>query len=340
MIYVYIPDKIDDQFIIQLFTMKNNRNKINPSRTKLSFINRFISIKYYLDNRYSDSDSYLETIYRIVNKIEYKPKCLYCGKTLQFNKKYHFMSYCSQVCVQNSLSVKEKKRYTYALHSEVQNKDIVDRRKKTMLDRYGKEHASQVKQFMDKAKQTNIEKLGCEFTAQSDICKQKMKQTCLQRYGVTHNFLIPEVHDKIINKFLQNHNGISSKLENDFYEYLLTKFNKDHIKRQYKSELYPFLCDFYISDIDLYIELQGYWTHGKHPFNVNNENDLSILNEWKSHNNSHYDNAVYTWTESDVKKRTIAFNNKLNYIEIFSSDLNTVINKFEKEFKLIYGRQL
>ena len=48
------------------------------------------------------------------------------------------------------------------------------------------------------------------------------------------------------------------------------------------SDLYPFKCDFYIIDYDLYIEIQGTWMHGKHPYNKNNENDALLLQKWKS----------------------------------------------------------
>ena len=58
--------------------------------------------------------------------------------------------------------------------------------------------------------------------------------------------------------------------------------------------------------LDLYIEIQGSWTHGKHAFNENNQDDIDKLNLWKSKNTKFYDNAIYTWTELDVKKRNIA----------------------------------
>jgi hypothetical protein len=40
-----------------------------------------------------------------------------------------------------------------------------------------------------------------------------------------------------------------------------------------------------------------------------------------------YHATIETWTERDVKKREIAKNNKLNYLEIFKfTDINDVIN--------------
>ena len=75
-----------------------------------------------------------------------------------------------------------------------------------------------------------------------------------------------------------------------------------------------------IPDLDLYIEYQGTWTHGLHPFNENNKEDIDKLNLWKSKNSKYYDNAINTWTIRDVNKRNIAKQNNLNWIEFFNFD--------------------
>ena len=58
-------------------------------------------------------------------------------------------------------------------------------------------------------------------------------------------------------------------------------------------------------------------------------NDIEILNEWKSksENSDFYKKAIYVWTEHDVKKRNIAKENKINYLEIFSCDFDTCLNQ-------------
>ena len=97
---------------------------------------------------------------------------------------------------------------------------------------------------------------------------------------------------------------------------LQSKFNS--IERQYKSKLYPFHCDFYIKDIDTYIEIQGTWFHGNHPFNENDKNDLELLNKWKQKTSNNYKRAIDTWSIRDVKKRNVAKENNLNYLEFFN----------------------
>lgn len=112
----------------------------------------------------------------------------------------------------------------------------------------------------------------------------------------------------------KNNSFNTSRPEEDYYNYLLTMYNRDDIIRQYKSEKYPFNCDFYIVSEDKYIECNYSWLHGGHPFNGKNLEDIRKLNKWikKSSNSKFYENAITTWTIRDQKKIEIAKKNKLN----------------------------
>ena len=120
----------------------------------------------------------------------------------------------------------------------------------------------------------------------------------------------------------------TSKIEQEFKKYL--EDNDINFKYQYKSEPYPFNCDFYFPDYDLYFEIQGHWGHGKHPFDENNEDDLNILNIWKEKQNirPQYKMSIKVWTESDPYKRQIAKEHNLNWAEVFSIDIKDVISSF------------
>ena len=60
------------------------------------------------------------------------------------------------------------------------------------------------------------------------------------------------------------------------------------------SDLYPFHCDFYIPSLNLYIEYNGSWTHGKHPFDSLSKEDQNRLKEMKAKavNSKYYNNAI------------------------------------------------
>lgn len=132
------------------------------------------------------------------------------------------------------------------------------------------------------------------------------------------------MHNKeIVNKILEtkrkNNSFHISKPEEELFLYIKEKFPS--VERQYnKDNRYPWCCDFYIDELDLFLELQGTWTHGRHPYIIDNFEDQRILNQWieKSKEHPFYTTAILTWTEADVNKRTTAKNNNLNFKEVWS----------------------
>ena len=84
----------------------------------------------------------------------------------------------------------------------------------------------------------------------------------------------------------------------------------------------------------MFIECNFSWTHGGHWFDEANEEDLKTLQRWKDKGTNYYLNAINTWTVRDVEKRNCAEKNHLNYLEIFSDDLEeikkTILDYIEK----------
>ena len=79
--------------------------------------------------------------------------------------------------------------------------------------------------------------------------------------------------------------------------------------------------------IDYFIEIQGYWSHGGHPYDPNNLIDNETLSKWikKSRmGQKQYTGAIHVWTETDIKKRTFAKNNSINFLEIFSINIDEI----------------
>ena len=367
-----------------------------------------LGIYEYLQNRYNDSDSLAETLYRIKNKIEIRPVCKTCGGHVKFYKK--FMTYCNRFCAQRNEEVQEKRENTfinnYGVKCSLQAESVQEKTKETLLSKYGVENSSQSTICKEKAKQTSIERYGTEYPMSSDIIKErrnknnlekygvkctleleevkakknktvkekygvnsisqvpeimqkiieKGKKTCMTKYGVEYYIQLPEAMEKIRKTNLKKYgveyvsqnpeiykrgvetkkkNGTAStsSLEKLYENYLKEHFN--NVEIQYKSKDYPSYCDFYIPSLELYIEYQGNWTHGTHPFDLLSESDNSKVIKWKLKNTKYYNEAVKVWTEIDVKKREIAKQNNLNYLEIFSNynitDLaDFIINNFEK----------
>ena len=212
------------------------------------------------------------------------------------------------------------------------------KRRKTKMEKYGDPTYTNT----NKIKNTIFENYGVYNIAQVNKIKEKIQQTNIEKYGYITPLLRPEIKalsytpeamQKKYETHKKNHTFNSSKIEQQFKEYLEQNYPND-FEYQYRSELYPFNCDFYIKSLDLYIEIQGSWVHGFHPFNENNQDDIDRLNYMKSKNTKYYNVAIEVWSKRDVVKRSIAKENNLNYLEIFSNniyDIHKIFNNFINE---------
>ena len=233
-----------------------------------------------------------------------------------------------------SKELQEKMKQTnlekYGVDNPMKSENIQEKQKQTNLEKYGVEYISQVKEFNDKKCKNNLNKYGVEYTVSLPEIKQKIKNTFINKYGENYIELFIE---KGKNTKLKNGTYATSKIEQELFKELKTQYGENNIIHNYKSEQYPFACDFYIKTYNLYIEIQGNWTHGKHPYDINDINDNNILNKWKNKKTQYYNSAINVWTIKDVNKRNLAKEHNLNYIEIFSINLNyckKVINDYIK----------
>lgn len=220
-----------------------------------------------------------------------------------------------------------------------QNKKL-QKRKQTCLKKYGVENCFQSQEKIEKIKLTLIKNYGVDNPSKSNEIKRKKENTCLKHFGVTNaSYSKPfksiwkdknkvlKIKEKEYETKRKNNTFKKSKQEDQVYQLLLNKFNQ--VKRQYSSEKYPFACDFYIPELDLYIEYQGTWTHGKEPYDRTNKEHINIIKIWKNkakENNfkqirkNYYLNAIQVWTKIDPLKRQTAKENDLNWIEFFNMD--------------------
>ena len=165
------------------------------------------------------------------------------------------------------------------------------------------------KKITESTKSTLLEKYGVENISQLDEIKAKKEETMLCKYGVRNTFQLRESVLKIYNK-------TKSEAEKLFESYL-SEHNIEYIP-QYKSELYPYFCDFYLPKIDTYIELNLHWTHGEHPFDCNNAKDVAKADKWLNSDSEFSNKAYYIWTIRDVEKYNTAIKNNLNYIRVYN----------------------
>lgn len=238
-------------------------------------------------------------------------------------------------------SIKDKMRSNnikkYGVNWVTQREDVKIKCIETCIEKYGTEHYTNPEKARQTIKENNLEKYSVEHTFQRKDVKQKSIDTCIERYGkqdltnITNHMQLDCVKTKIIETKRKNKSFNTSKIEKQFEAYL--KENNIKYITQYKSELYPFNCDFYFPDNNLYLEIQAMWTHGEHPFNPNLKEDQTTLQEWQSKNNKFYNCAIETWTVRDVLKRETAKKNNLKYLEVFTTNINVLINEYKRVIK-------
>ena len=299
----YIGD-INDDIIKEYF---KNRVYIHWNKEPENIIN-------YIQNRFTDSTSLSESYYRILNNLEIRPICPICGKSLVFKEQNrYFNKYCSTKCAAISEETKEHRKETnlklFGYDNPYKSPEVKAKISKTNLELYGAENVFASKIIQERMKETWRKNWGTEYPMQADYWRKFMSIRSSSK----------EFQEKIYNTMKKNKTFGKSKKEDMIYEMLLKRF--PDVKRHYKDfNKYPFYCDFYIPSIDTWIEYQGYWSHGDHPFNPNDKNDIDKLNNmiYKSKNHPSYIGAISVWTNGDPVKRETAKKNNLNYIEFWN----------------------
>ena len=322
----------------------------------------------YLSNRFDDNCRKItEVIYRIKYELNSHPICPVCGKLVKFvDKTRGYKVFCSQECknsVAGKLIFNQKLQNTclerFGVQNQFQDENVKQKIKETCLERYGYEHACQCERIKQKTRETcikryncstssqnavvkrklietNIKRYGVPYTFMSNIQKEKSKETCLEKYGYEYALQVPSIREKGYLTMKQKGNFVTSKLEQCLMDYM----DKNNIiyKREYKSELYPFKCDFYLVDYDLYIEIQGHWHHGyndktkeyiKYGEDIQKTYELMQLWKQKAIYSQSYKDAIEVWSKRDVIKREIAQKNNLNYLEIFTNNCEQLLEVFK-----------
>ena len=265
---------------------------------------------------------------------------------------------CKQTCLEkygvdnpakleeNKEKVKQTCLKKYGTLSPTQCKEIRDKIKQSCLEKYGVDNPAKLEENKEKVKKTCLKKYGGLAPICDPNIKNQIKQTCLEKYGVDnygkslkHKINMSaimssdEMQEHRYNVMTKNHSFNTSKPEEELYLYIKEKFPS--VKRQYKDKLrYPYNCDFYIPELDYFIELQGYYTHNTHPYNPNSILDQVLVERYKDRYGPKCQ-AITIWTLKDPEKRDCAKRNNLNFEEIWNLEEGKkfIDNLFENHYK-------
>lgn len=285
------------------------------------------AIKEYICNRYDYTSDFITALTRILFYPIEHPTCITCGKKLELNLKILTNTHCSCKCAQNDSKVKQER-----------------------IDSYKETYWNNRDKIIAKKIENSLANWGVEYPSQSDIIKEHKRNTYLLRFGaeswwksqacIEHN---KELAEQITCKRFETYNNNHRKFsKSEQYVYELIKSTYPSVIRQYYDERYPYHCDFYIPEYDIFIEYQGSEMHGDHAYNENDDNDKRIVENLIEKSNSRkqitgknisrYDVMIHTWTIRDVEKRKTAEMQNLNYLEIWS--LENILEKIAHKIAL------
>lgn len=226
---------------------------------------------------------------------------------------------------------RERALYGYHRRTLTDEEKVVanERRIATSQARYGVDHPSQRASFKQSMAQYMLD------PENQRRIRARTVATNQERYGVAYFTQLPEhrqeqsrrmsdpAHQcRILSAKRENGTLATSAPEDALYE-LLIEYANQHgmtVVRQYRDEKrYPFAADFYIPERDLFIELNGSWSHGGHWYEADREMDQKTVQTWfkKGKKSKYYRVALETWVQRDVRKREAARAAQLNYVTLW-----------------------
>lgn len=186
-----------------------------------------------------------------------------------------------------------------------------------------------------RAADTNLKKYGVEnFMQQKDILiVSPFSDENVRKKGISSRAL--RVQDAMI-KFkttgVLDENALKmSQAELTVFYKLIQRFGKDDVFYSYGihpfDSRYPFNCDFYIKSLDLFIEMNVHYSHGKHWYDSNNHDDKLRVEHLLSSKSKKSRESVQTWIKNDVEKRLKAKQSGLNYLVFWDSSCHQIDKK-------------
>ena len=297
-----------DVFLAKTRATMQKRYGVNYSWESAALRNKAYSTmqKRYGTSCYCQSDEYKERLDSIMDKVRNTNMMRYGAPVYTQSDEYKQNVYAIQDKIQSTMrDIYGAPVYTQSDDYKQNLDKIVNKMRDTNISRYGVQNYTQsedYKQMLDtiaeKSRDTNISRYGAPFYVQSDEYKQKVdsiksKRNATKRKNGTFNTSSTEERIKVLGIFEPQYN---------------------------KDSRYPYLCDFYDKDRDLFVEVNASWVHGCHWYDI--EKDANLISSWqaKSTDSKYYSHAVKVFTQSDVKKRNTARANNLNYVTLWDSD--------------------
>ncbi len=142
-----------------------------------------------------------QKVYHWFKEIKDYQKC-YCGGLLKFkNSTVGYHEYCSKRCMDKDDKIKEKRKNTvmerYGVNVVSKSDDIKNKMIDTNLKIYGYNSPILNEEVKNKSKETLLKNHGVDSPLKSNEILKKVKDTCKLKYGFENVKNVPHINDKI-----------------------------------------------------------------------------------------------------------------------------------------------
>lgn len=166
-------------------------------------------------------------------------------KLVFIDEKYgEFISYFRAIQQANGSThekaIVERRNKTMLEKYGVENVSLIpEKRRKaeqTMKERYGVEHALKSEVFLEKSRQTSLEHYGTEYPMQSLVVREHLKDSMMEKYGVENSIFIEGVHDKMKQTNLERYGFENASKSQGVIEKILESQNNNLTNKTSKPE--------------------------------------------------------------------------------------------------------
>jgi hypothetical protein len=161
---------------------------------------------------------------------------------------------------------KETKRKLYGN----ENYNNREKTKQTCQEKWSVDNVFQVEEYKEKCRQTCLKNYEVENVFQSEKIKEKIKEICREKFGTEHPMQNKEIFEKQLKsalkfkRFRDTDLWYQGSYELDFLEKYYSTYTIERgpsIKYIFKNEDKVYHSDFYISSLNLVVEIKSTWTY-------------------------------------------------------------------------------
>lgn len=233
--------------------------------------------------------------------------------------------------------IKQSKKERYG-DENYNNRELA---KATCVEKYGVDNPFK---DIEKIRSSYVEKLGVDHPMRRDDIKNrviekhnydeiwdKAHETYKEKTGYDNPGKNPDAIKKMLKSKVANGcydspgtSNLEVRLERILNRKFQTVVSKYRDERYSRDTGYQYECDFYIPELDLFIELNAHPSHFNEPYDCNNESHRILAEKYRD-SDKLWDRQTYnTWVVRDAEKIKCARENNLNYVVLYPT--NSICN--------------